>query len=102
MRPAVVAEFGAALPCDVEAHGVPVEEVEDPLHAGLGQVALEDGRVLFLRGQNVGQSQWLRLWRYMLTLLLHAVRARHASRRRAIRRVVRRRFMACGVLIVWG
>ena len=85
MRPAVVAEFGAALPCDVEAHGVPVEEVEDPLHAGLGQVALEDGRVLFLRGQNVGQSQWLRLWRYMWSLDLHdAQSSRAASSRKRI------------------
>ena len=79
LRPAVVAQLGIALAGDVQKDIVVREKRVHPLDRIIVQVAAQYFAVLLLVTQKVGQSQLLRLWRYMLTLLLQAEHISNAS-----------------------
>lgn len=79
-RTAVVAQFRHAFACDVEVYFVVVKVAVHPIDRLRRQVVPQYPAVSFLVGQNVGQSQSLRLCRCMFTLLLQAVIPRlHSS-----------------------
>lgn len=65
--PAIVAQLGGAFSRDMEVYLVQVEVVIDHIHRLQGQVILQDAPVSLLGGHQSkrGQSQSLRLWRYM-------------------------------------
>ena len=85
LGPSVVAQFGTALTGDMEVHTMAVQVVIDRSDCLGRKVIPQNATVFLFGGQNVGQSQWLRLWRYMWSLDLHdAQSSRAASSRKRI------------------
>ena len=61
LRPTIVAQLRTTSPSDMEMHFVTIQVAIHPIHRIGGQVIAKYGTVSLLGGQNVGQSQWLRL-----------------------------------------